>query len=233
MNKDKGKKKNDKRRTKKATYSEATAVEALKAFAKTRGKAQVKNSATVSEPSLTSTATAPAPSSKSEQKVDLRGELTIKEVKFLEIFLTGEHSINDAMKLAGYEDMTDRNRYLLARKITQKHESQVGDHRKLFRMCGLGEVKVAMKILQLMESESPTVQVRAAELAAKCLGLTKETAEAHPGIQIVIKGDGQAVQVNAGGSAGAPGGPPPRPTTCGQGQESKALPSPKPITILK
>jgi hypothetical protein len=156
---------------------------------------------------------------KAELKVDLKSELTLREMKFLEIYLTGEHSINDAMKLAGYNDMTDRNRYLLAKKIVFKHESQAGDLRKILRMAGLGEITVALKIIELMKCDSKTVQIRACELAAKCLGMTKETAEIHPGITIVIQGTDQ-------GPTGPAPGRPAQP-------EPKALPSPTPLCITR
>jgi hypothetical protein len=156
---------------------------------------------------------------KAELKVDLKAELTLREMKFLEIYLTGEHSINDAMKLAGYNDMTDRNRYLLAKKIVFKHESQAGDLRKILRMAGLGEITVALKIIELMKCDSKTVQIRACELAAKCLGMTKETADLPQGITIVIKGTDQ-------GPPGPAPGRPPQP-------EPKALPSPTAICITR
>lgn len=164
---------------------------------------------------------------KTELKVDLKSEITLKELQFLEIYLTGEHSINNAMKLAGYKDMTDRNRYLLAKKIVCKHESRAGDPRKILRMAGLGEIKIALTILELMKSDSQTVRVRACELAAKCLGMTKEGAELPQGISIIIKGRDQAVQVNVPGA-------PPRPTTsCGQVPGSTGLSAAKPICITK
>jgi hypothetical protein len=145
-----------------------------------------------------------------------------REGLFLKYLFTGDCDINNAMKLAGYTEMGDRNRYYIAQKIFEKHESQAGDHRKLMRRLGLGEIMVILKVLELLESDSDTVRVRAVELAGKWLGMSKEGAEAaRKGIQIIIKGDGQAIQVNSGA--------PPRP----QEAPTKILPSPKPITIIK
>jgi hypothetical protein len=124
------------------------------------------------------------------------------------------------MILAGYGNLHKDTRYKLARKITQKYEQGVGDSRKILRAAGLGEIAIAQKIIELMKCDSKTVQVRACELAAKCLGMTKEAGvEVNQGITIVIKGTDQ------GPTGPAPGRP---------AQEApKALPFPTPLCITK
>jgi hypothetical protein len=131
------------------------------------------------------------------------------------------------MCLAGYGGLSKRNRYFVASRIVQRYESGVGDGRKILRAAGLGEIAIAQKIIELMKCESKTVQVRACELAAKCLGMTQEQGGTPiQGMTIIIKGTEQTVQVNAGGA-------PPRPTSCGQVPGGRAVPAPTPICITK
>lgn len=158
---------------------------------------------------------------RSDVKMDLKAELTAKELKFLEIYLTGECSIDKAMVLAGYKDMSSRNRYYRARQIVQKYEQRVGDGRKIMRAAGVGELTVALKIKEMLNDPSKTIQAKGVELAGKYLGMAKETLEIEHGITIVIKGAGQ--------SPAPPGGPPGRP----QAENPKALPGPAPISIIK
>jgi len=120
-------------------------------------------------------------------KVDLKGEFTVMELNFLEILLNGGVTIDDAMKSAGYGFLEERNRYYTANRILQKHVEQAGDLKKLARSCGLGEVQVILKIKQLMENPSATIQARGTELAAKILEMTSESIDLAQGIQIVIR----------------------------------------------
>ena len=155
-------------------------------------------------------------------KVDLKGEFTVKELNFLEILLNGGVTIDDAMKSAGYGFLEERNRYYTANRILQKHVEQAGDLKKLMRSCGLGEVQVILKIKELMENPSPTIQARGTELAAKILEMTSESIDLAQGIQIVIRTpDGKLV----------------KPTPAGQiapNQAPKALPAPGPkVRMIK
>ena len=90
------------------------------------------------------------------------------------------------------------------------------------RSCGLGEVQVILKIKQLMEDSSKTIQARGAELAAKILEMTKESIDLQQGLQIVFKTrDGKIVQPTPAGQAGA-------------NQAPKALPAPGPrVRMIK
>ena len=74
-----------------------------------------------------------------DSKSDLKAKMTQRELKFLEIYLTGKHNIDKAMILAGFEGYHPNSLYRLGRKIVQKYEHQAGDHRKIFRAIGAGE----------------------------------------------------------------------------------------------
>ena len=84
-----------------------------------------------------------------DSKSDLKANMTQRELKFLEIYLTGKHNIDKAMILAGYEGYHPNSLYRLGRKIVQKYEQQAGDHRKIFRAIGAGEIAVAQGLLNL------------------------------------------------------------------------------------
>jgi hypothetical protein len=122
-----------------------------------------------------------------DSKSDLKANMTQRELKFLEIYLTGKHNIDKAMILAGFEGYHPNSLYRLGRKIVQKYEHQAGDHRKIFRAIGAGEVAVAQGLLKLAQNaKSEMVQLNAWTALAKCLGLTKEILEGVEGIQIII-----------------------------------------------
>ncbi len=155
--------------------------------------------------------------------IDFKGQLTLKELKFLEAYLSGECSIDEAMIAAGFGRYHLRSRYRRAHKIIQKYETQVGSARKVLRACRVGEVRVAKKIDQLMEGESERTQLGATELAAKCLGMAQEQRGPTQGIQIII----HTVPAPAPGEPG----PPVRDLEV---QEKKPLPpQSKPLQITK
>jgi hypothetical protein len=121
------------------------------------------------------------------ERFDLKSRITEKELRFLELYLTGEYTIDKAMILAGYEGYHPKSLYRLSRKIVAKHESQAGDHRKIFRAIGAGETAVAQGLLDLARhAKSEMVRLNAWTALAKCLGLTKEVVEGVEGISIVI-----------------------------------------------
>jgi hypothetical protein len=128
--------------------------------------------------------------------------LTPQELKFVDLYLSGEYSQTKAMILAGYTNPHVSYLKLKAQKIMAKHESLAGDARKILRAMGLGEIHIAWKIKELMEDTSKSIQLRATELAAKCLGMFKDSeVSINQGIQIIIKGrdehsPGPAVQIN-------------------------------------
>ena len=122
-----------------------------------------------------------------KEKCVVKEKLTLKELKFLELYLTDGMSIDSAMIAAGYGHVSKIWRYNLAKRIILKHECRAGDHRKIFRIIGAGETAVAMGLLNLAQNaKSEMVKLNAWAHLAKVLGLTKEVLEQAEGIQIVI-----------------------------------------------
>ena len=123
---------------------------------------------------------------------DLKSKMTVKELDFIRFFFTGDYSKVKAMKLAGYEAANDTYLYLLAKKIINKYEAQVGDHRIIARALGAGEVFVISGLMDLAKNGKSEIVKRAAlgDLA-KILGLTKEMIEGAGGITIIFEGGDQ------------------------------------------
>jgi hypothetical protein len=113
--------------------------------------------------------------------------LTLQEIKFLELYLSGRHTIKSQMIKAGYKYHSDWGLYDRARKTLKRYERLAGDKADIFRDIGLGEVEVANNIKKLaLNSKSEFVQTQATGLAAKCLRLTDAPPPSHQGVQIVI-----------------------------------------------
>jgi len=123
---------------------------------------------------------------------DLKTQITEKELKFIQLYLSGEYTTEIAMNLSGYENLHPRYKYFLASKIIQKYESSAGEHRKTFRAVGAGEVSVAQGLLKLATTaKSEMVRLNAWIAIGKILGLTQDVVAINQGIQIVIKGRGE------------------------------------------
>ena len=119
---------------------------------------------------------------------DLKAKMTVKELKFLEIYLAGNISQVNAVKAAGYEGYNERYYETLARRIIAKHEAQVGDGRILARAMGMGEVKVLQTLWELMQSKVERIRLDAVMYLGKILGLTREQVEGAHGITIIFEG---------------------------------------------
>jgi len=118
---------------------------------------------------------------------DLAGNMTLKEFKFVEIYLSGQISLYKAMILAGYEEYSETYRARLGTKIIRKYECQTDDHRKIMRALGWGEVRVIQSLIEAATGfKSEQVRLNARLGLAKCLGIQKEVLEGVEGIQIVI-----------------------------------------------
>jgi hypothetical protein len=101
-------------------------------------------------------------------------QLTVKELKFLEIYLEGEVTQEKAMVLAGYKDYSESHLRFLASKIVKKYESGTGVGPKALRAVGFGELKIAMLLKTMAETaKSEIVRLEAVKFAANCLGMTK------------------------------------------------------------
>lgn len=135
----------------------------------------------------------------------LKDQMTLKELKFIGYFLTGENTIEKSMILAGYDGYHQKSLYRLGRKIVEKYESQVDDHRKLARAMGAGETLVFKTLLELIKSKNERIKLDATVNLAKILGLTKEQLEGPGGVTIIF--EGPEVQVPGPGAPPAlPGG---------------------------
>jgi hypothetical protein len=125
----------------------------------------------------------------SEEKFDLKGQLTLKELRFIEFYLTGDVTVDKAMESAGYVGYHKKSLYRLSRKIVEKYESSAGDHRKIMRAMGYGETKAIEMLIDSAENaKSEMVRLTARITLAKCLGLHQDFVAVNQGIQIIIKG---------------------------------------------
>lgn len=126
------------------------------------------------------------------EKFALSGQLTMKELRFIELYLTGDLTVDKAMESAGYVGYHPNSLYRLGRKIVQKYESQAGDHRKIMRARGYGEVKVIELLIDSAEfAKSEMVKLNARIALAKCLGLNQDVVQSHVGVNIIITGRSQ------------------------------------------
>jgi hypothetical protein len=162
------------------------------------------------------------PDNNEEGSIDLKSQLSLKELKFLEVYLSGGSSIDESMVAAGFGNFHQRSRYRRARGIIQKYETQAGA-RKILRACGVGEVRVAKKIDALMEAPSDRTQLGATELAAKCLGMAQEPRGPAQGVQIIIHTS----------LPPAPGEPGPGPPVLDVQEKKPLPPQKKPLQITK
>jgi hypothetical protein len=118
---------------------------------------------------------------------NLKSQLTVKELRFLELYMSGDYTIEKAMELAGYLGYHKKSLYRIGRKIVEKHESQAGDHRKIMRAMGYGEVKILQLLINSAEkAKSETVKLNARIALAKCIGLHKDVVDGVEGITIIF-----------------------------------------------
>jgi hypothetical protein len=123
---------------------------------------------------------------------DLKAQLTVKELKFIELYLVGDHNVETAMESAGYTGYHPHSLYRLGRRIVQKYESQAGDHRKIMRAMGYGESKIIELLIDSAEkAKSDMVKLNARVALAKCLGLNNDVVQTHLGVNIIITGRSQ------------------------------------------
>jgi hypothetical protein len=114
-------------------------------------------------------------------------QLSAKELKFIELYLSGEYTKEKAMKAAGYNLLSNHYCLIIAARIIIKYEQTMGDHQKIMREMGYGEVKILQLLIDSAEkAKSETVKLNARIALAKCLGIQKEVLEAIHGVQIVM-----------------------------------------------
>ena len=69
---------------------------------------------------------------------------------------------------------------------------QAGDHRKIMRAMGYGEVKAIEMLIDSAENaKSEMVKLNARIALAKCLGLNQDVVQTHLGVNIIITGRSQ------------------------------------------
>lgn len=118
----------------------------------------------------------------------LKSQLTVKELKFIELYLSGEYTKEKAMIAAGYKGYSKNHLYFISGKIVEKYELQAGDHRKIMRSMGYGEVKILQLLINsATKARSETVRLNARIALAKCIGIQKEVLEGAEGVQIIIR----------------------------------------------
>ncbi len=134
-----------------------------------------------------------------ENKFNIKDVLTVKELIFLENFISGDYTIQEAMILAGYGNLSERWIYQIAQKTIRKYENSGQEAKKVFRDIGFGELSVAKGIKKLaQQGKSEVVQLNAYALAAKCLQMTQEAPVLQVGFQVVIKCSQEEDQLESG-----------------------------------
>src|SRR5208337_4273603 len=152
---------------------------------------------------------------------NLKDPLTVKELKFLEIYLSGDLNVDEAMISAGYVGDHPKSLYRLGRKIVEKFESQGADHRKIARAIGAGEVTILQGLLELAKgARSEQVRCRAFEALASYLGLKGEIPESFQGVTLMVYSQEEAKRL------GIETGP-------GSGAKPQTQPQPQRIQITR
>ena len=132
----------------------------------------------------------------SVDKPSIKALLTDKELTFIENYLIGTLTIEEAMISAGYHGYHPNSLYRAARKIVQRYEEST-EGRRILRASGFGEVAVSRQMSHLARSSrSEVVQLRAVELAAKCLGMMETESQANQGVTVIIQALEGPQQIN-------------------------------------
>jgi hypothetical protein len=167
-----------------------------------------------------------------ENKTDLKPRMTGKELKFIELWLSGKYTLEKAMILSGYQNYHRDSLYRLGREIVIRYEEAAQDHRKIMRAMGAGEVGVLMGLWELaQDTKNKTIRLNALSMLAKCLGLQKETLEGAAGITFVF----ETIAPGQGPQQGPPlpDGTPARPVTVQISQAQPATKPRRPLQITK
>ena len=142
-----------------------------------------------------------------------------KELIFLEKYLIEKESMINAMKLAGYGNVTDRTLSNWGIKITNKYETWAGDARIVFRKAGVGETRLARTADKLLESSNEKTLLGTGEWVRKVLRATADPGDTRQGIAIIINTS----------AAPTPGPGLPCPPDAGPSVEVKVIADRKPL----
>jgi hypothetical protein len=155
-------------------------------------------------------------SPQSTQDQEGKGPFSAKELIFLEKYLIEKESAIKAMKLAGYDGVTDRTLSTYARKIVIRYESWAGSGQKVFRQAGVGEVRLARECDKLLEKGGERTRLGAMEFAGKVLRASQEAEAGSGGVHI-------SINIMQGPCVPGPGAPP---LVQVQEDHSRAIPPP-------
>jgi hypothetical protein len=130
------------------------------------------------------------------EPIDIKGEMTQKEQKFIFLHLTANVPAKTALIAAGYREYSERHSQILARKIIAKYESRA-DTTEIFSNLNFGPQEIARGIIHLaIHCPNSQVRLNALALCAKAVGMLRDQIESTPGVTIIIKGrDSESVQV--------------------------------------
>lgn len=138
--------------------------------------------------------------------------MTERELKFLDIYFSnpGIHK-TVAVQRAGFTAKNASAKCYIADRIIEKFETR-SQGPEILRRIGLGESKIAQKLLDMIDHPDPKVALQAIAIASKCLGLQRETIDQNVGVEIVIRSEGPPPELPGGDRPGQPGLPaPPKP----------------------
>jgi hypothetical protein len=130
------------------------------------------------------------------EPIDIKGELTEKERKFIFLHLTANVPAQTALIAAGYREYSENHAYAVARKIIKKYESRA-ETTEIFSDLNFGPHEIARGIVHLaIHCPNSQVRLNALALCAKAVGMLRDQIESTPGVTIIIKGrDSESVQV--------------------------------------
>jgi len=128
-------------------------------------------------------------------KLDMKAPLDLNELKFIQLFVVSDFTIDKAMSDAGFGHLTKMGRYLHAKSIIVKYESQAETPAKILRDLGYGELRVSQLLIDsATNAKGEMVRFNARAHLSKVLGMVREQ-EAQPvGVQIIISRRGDSVE---------------------------------------
>lgn len=132
--------------------------------------------------------------------LDLKGKMTVQELKFIQYHIVKGDTVKRAMIMAGYDVTVEGTMYYRAKKIIEKYEANEEDHRNIMRALGAGEVFVIAGMVKLAkEATSEIAKAQALTTLGKWLGMDKDVLQAGQGVTVIIQAyDGAQQQVTVG-----------------------------------
>jgi hypothetical protein len=144
----------------------------------------MRNTDTMSEKPTKKSKKAVKTLEKHPEIIEFDTDLSEKEIKVLDFYFSGA-PLHKAVKAAGYRAKDAPTRVFIGNRILQKYECQAGG-KEIFRRIGLGEVRIALKLLALTDDENPRVRLQALNIASKCVGMQRDVVESLEAPVIVI-----------------------------------------------